>query len=128
MEHLHTCPSRGGMLFLMTALVLVSVSASAIAQTNTGEVVGIVRDTSGGVLPAAAVTARHIITGAVIERVTDAAGRFFLPALRTGQWDITASLTGFAPQTQKGIVLEMGRTLNLEFRLSVEGVTENVTV
>jgi hypothetical protein len=60
--------------------------------------------------------------------VTDSAGRFFLPALRTGQWDITASLSGFAPQTQEGIVLEMGRTLNIEFRLGVAGVTEAVTV
>jgi hypothetical protein len=112
----------------VTVALVLAVSSSAIAQTNTGEVSGVVRDISGGVLPGATVTARHAASGAVLERVTDSAGRFFLPALRTGQWDITASLTGFAPQTQKGIVLEIGRTLNLEFRLGVEGVTENVTV
>src|SRR6266508_5133224 len=104
------------------------MSSRAIAQTNTGEVSGVVRDISGGLLTGATVTARHAATGVVVERVTDSAGRFFLPALRTGQWDITASLTGFASQTQRGIVLEIGRTLNVEFRLGVEGVTENVTV
>ena len=118
-----------GMIVLLTAALLFSsVSATAIAQTNTGEVGGVVRDISGGVLAGATVTARHAATGPVVERVTDSAGRFFLPALRTGQWDITASLAGFAPQTHKGIVLEMGRTLNVEFRLGVEGVTENITV
>jgi Carboxypeptidase regulatory-like domain len=121
-------PSTSGTVLLMTALLLSSASGSAIAQTNTGEVTGVIRDISGGVLPDATVTARHGATGFVVERVTDSAGRFFLPALRTGEWDITASLAGFAPQTQKGIVLEMGRTLNLEFRLALEGVTENVTV
>src|SRR5262245_36439663 len=88
---------------------------SLMAQTNTGEVSGIVKDGSGGVLPGATVTATHLATGTVIERVTDAEGRFFLPALRIGQWDITATLSGFAPQTQKGIALEVGRTVNVEF-------------
>ena len=117
-----------GAVVLLTAALMVAVNSSATAQTNTGEVSGVVRDISGGVLPGATVTAKHIATGFTVDRVTDATGRFFLPALRTGQWDITASLSGFAPQTQKGIVLELGRTLNLEFRLGVEGVTENVTV
>src|SRR5437870_8068482 len=107
----------------VTLALMLAVSSSGIAQTNAGEVGGVVKDISGGVLPGATVTARHAATGAVVERVTDSAGRFFLPALRTGQWDITASLAGFAPQSQKGIVLEMGRTLNVEFRLGVEGVT-----
>jgi carboxypeptidase family protein len=129
MKRLGTRPAMGGaVLLLMTALLLSSVASGAIAQTNTGEVGGVVKDISGGVVPGATVTGRHAATGLVVERVTDSQGRFFLPALRTGQWDITASLSGFAPQTQKGIVLEMGRTLNIEFRLGVEGVTEAVTV
>jgi hypothetical protein len=112
----------------MTALLLSSVASSALGQTNTGEVGGIVSDISGGVLAGATVTARHVATGFVVERVTDSTGRFFLPALQTGQWDITASSSGFASHTQKGIVLEMGRSLNLEFRLGIEGVAEEITV
>ena len=110
------------------AFMVLSVGTHAIAQTNTGEVGGVVRDVSGGALAGATVTARQAATGVVVERVTDAAGRFFLPALRPGEWDITASLSGFAPQTHKGVVLELGRTLNVDFRLGIEGVTETVTV
>ena len=93
---------------LLIAAVLLSplASASVLAQTNTGEVGGIVRDESGGALVGAVIVARHAESGAVIQRVTDAAGRFFLRALRTGQWDITASMDGFAPQTHKGVVLD----------------------
>ena len=100
----------------------------ASAQTNTGEVSGVVRDASGAVLPGATVTARHVDSGLNVERVTDDAGRFFLPALRTGRWNLTASLSGFAPATREGIVLELGRSLSVDFHLAVGTVTESVTV
>ena len=100
----------------------------ASAQTNTGEVSGVVRDASGAVLPGATVTARHVDSGLNVERVTDDAGRFFLPALRTGRWNLTASLSGFAPATREGIVLELGRSLSVDFHLALGTVTESVTV
>lgn len=104
------------------------VPPGAFAQFNTGEIGGVVKDTSGGALPGATVSAVHSASGTVVHRTSDGEGRFFLPGLRTGQWDITVTLTGFTSQTQKGLVLEIGRTLNLEFALGLEGVTEQVTV
>ena len=98
------------------------------AQANVAEVSGVVRDASGGVLPGATVTATHAESGLVVERTTDEAGRFYLPSLRTGRWAITASLTGFAPVTRDGIVLELGRVLTVDFQLAVGAVTESVTV
>ena len=56
-------------------------TTAAQAQINTGEIGGIVRDSSGAVLPGATVTATHPASGTAVERVTDAEGRFFLPAL-----------------------------------------------
>ena len=50
--------------------VLCSLSATAsLGQINSGEISGVVRDASGGVLPAATVTATHVATGIVVERV-----------------------------------------------------------
>ncbi len=108
-------------------LVLLCSCALAVAQINTGEIGGIVRDSSGGVLPGASITARHPASGASVERVTDADGRFFLPALRIGQWDITATLPGFAPRTHS-IALEIGRTIGLEITLGLGALAESVTV
>ncbi len=113
-------------LALATALVL--VPAAATPQTNTGELAGVVVDASGGVLPGAAVTATHRVSGTVATRVTDAEGRFFLPVLRVGAWDITVTLAGFAPHTRRGVTLEIGASLSLEFRLDVEGLSETFTV
>ena len=114
--------------FLGAILVLFIQISVASGQINTGEISGVVKDTSGGVMPGATVTARHPASGTVVERVTDGEGRFFLPALRIGQWEVTAALSGFATQTQKGIVLEIGRTLSIELSLGVEGLSEQVVV
>jgi carboxypeptidase family protein len=111
----------------LVAVWLILSASAASAQINTGEIGGVVRDTSGGVLPGATVTARHDATGTVVERVTDGEGRFFLPGLRIGAWTVEARLTGLSPQIQK-VVLEMGRTMALEFSLGVQGVTEQVQV
>jgi hypothetical protein len=102
--------------------------ATVVAQTNSGEIGGVVKDASGGVLPGATVVARHAASGLVVERVTDGEGRFFLPALPVGEWEISAELPGFSRATQKGIVLAIGRTLDLQFTLSLGALTEEVTV
>ena len=112
---------------LAILFLLLSVAGSATAQFNTGEIAGVVRDSSGGVLPGATVTAVHASSGTSVERTTDAAGRFFLPALRVGRWDLSLRLAGFASQ-QRGILLEVGRSLNLDFTLGVQNLAEEVVV
>ena len=104
------------------------VARLAAAQTNTAEIAGVVKDTTGGVLAGATIVATQPSTGISIERVTDGEGRFYLPALRVGVWDVTVNLQGFTSQTRRGVVLELGRTLALEFTLTVEGLAEQVVV
>ena len=113
---------------LVWLLWLLAAGVAPSAQTNTGEIGGVVVDGSGAVLPGTTIVATHPASGATVERVTDAEGRFFLPALATGQWIVTAALPGFQRATQSGIVLEIGRTLQLEFTLSLGAISEEVTV
>ena len=112
----------------LIAAALILFPSTTAGQTNSGELSGVVLDASGGVLPGATVTATHPASGTVVARVTDAEGRFFLPALRVGVWDLMVALTGFAPQTRTGILLEIGAALTLDFRLDVEGLSESLTV
>jgi hypothetical protein len=112
---------------VLAYLIVVLAGWPASAQTNTGEIAGVVRDAVGGVLPGVAVTARHVEAGLVVERVTDGSGRFYLPALRVGKWELRAELTGFAPRTET-VVLEIGRTLALDLTLGLAGLSEEVRV
>ena len=116
------------MVLLWAVLWLIAFIPEVTAQTNTGEIVGIVVDDSGAILPGVTVVATHLDTRATVERVTDAEGRFFLPALLIGAWSVTAELAGFQRATHQGIVLELGRTVQLEFRLALGAISEEVTV
>ena len=52
-------------LFAALVAAVVAFAAVASAQTNTGEVAGVVKDASGGVLPGATVTATHDVPNRV---------------------------------------------------------------
>jgi Carboxypeptidase regulatory-like domain len=108
--------------------LMLLASTAGFAQVNTGEISGVVRDRSGAVLPGVSIVATHTASGTLVERTTDGEGRYFLPALRIGAWDIMARLSGFSPQTHRGLVLDVGRVLHVEFTLELEGVTEQITV
>ena len=116
---------------LLTAILLAlppTWAPPAVGQTNTGELGGIVRDESGAVLPGAEVVATHLATGFSTLRVTDVDGRFFMASLPIGAWEVAAELPGFRRIVQTGVVLEIGRTLDLEFSLDLGQITEEVTV
>ena len=117
--------TRSGLVFAGLVLIL---SAPALAQTNTGEIGGVVRDESGGVLPGATVVAAHPASGFTAERVTDTDGRFFMPSLPIGEWEVAAELPGFRRSVQTGVVLAIGRTLDLQFGLNIGQVSEEITV
>jgi hypothetical protein len=116
------------LVLLVTALVLSALPVSTVAQTNTGEVTGVVRDAQGGVLPGALVVVEHVESGARLERHTDSRGRFFLPALRVGVYTVTTELSGFKRLVRSGVALQLGQTLALELTLEVGGLTEAITV
>jgi opacity protein-like surface antigen len=114
-------------LTLAVVLVAAMVVPSA-AQTDTGEISGVVRDTQGGVLPGVIVVAEQRESGARIERVTDGEGRYFLPSLRTGTYTLTAELSGFRRTIRSNVTLRLGQNLGVDFELEAGGVTEEIVV
>ena len=109
-------------------LCLFFLAGPTAAQTNTGEIGGTIRDELGGVLPGATVVATHPASGFSVERVSDIDGRFFIPSLPTGEWDLEVELSGFRRVVQRGVVLEIGRTLELSFDLTLGRMSEEITV
>jgi hypothetical protein len=108
-------------------LVLLALPVAAWAQTNTAEITGVVRDHLGGVLPDATVEGIHPASGATIARLTGADGRFFLPQLRIGEWQLRATRDGFQPRSVR-VLLEVGRNQTVDITLLVQGLTEDVVV
>ena len=114
--------------FLAVAVLILS-SPGAFAQGQTGSIAGVVRDTSGAVLPGVTVEAS---SPALIEKsrsvVTDGQGRYTIVDLRPGTYSVAFTLPGFATVRREGIELTSGFTANVSADLKVGTIEETVTV
>ena len=116
-------------LSLVTCLcLLLTLSASALAQQTTGTIAGRLVDAQGAAVPGVTVTGRNVQTGFVRTGVTDGEGIYRLTALPVGTYDLTAELQGFTKIESKGIVVNVGQTLDIDMTLKLATVQETVTV
>ena len=113
--------------FVVTALLL--GLTPAWAQVSTGSIAGVVRDTSGAVLPGVTVEAA---SPALIEKVrsvvSDAQGNYKIIELRTGTYTVTFTLPGFATVRRVGVELTSGFTAAVNADLKVGQLEETVVV
>jgi outer membrane receptor protein involved in Fe transport len=107
---------------------LVGAAVPAYAQQTTGNITGRIVDDQGSAVPGVTVTGRNTQTGFTRSDVSDAEGIYRLTALPVGTYDITAELQGFSRIENKGIVLNVGQTLDVPMSLRVASLQETVTV
>jgi carboxypeptidase family protein len=121
--------ARANLLRTILSVAVCTCSfTNAWAQTNTGEIQGVVKDASGAVLPGAMVTVVQLGTGVTVERRTDERGLYFIPGLPVGEYTVRASLDGFKVVTQSGIILQVGQRLEVPIVLPIGSQSESVTV
>jgi len=113
---------------LVPALLLLLLPSFCFAQAS-ASIAGVVRDSSGAVLPGVTVEAS---SPALIEKtraaVTDGAGQYRIEQLRGGVYSVTFSLTGFQTVKRDGIELAGSFAAAVNAELKVGAVTETVTV
>src|SRR5437762_5255906 len=109
--------------------VLLLTSASVHAQAGaTAQISGTVKDSSGGVLPGADVTAIQTDTGFKRSVITDSGGLYALVSLPIGPYRLDVTLTGFKSYSQTGIVLQVNSNPVIPVVLGLGQVEETVTV
>ncbi len=90
---------------------------------------GTVLDPRGADLANAVLEIRNQATGATLTVKSDATGHFTTPSLAPGKYDVQVTISGFAPLTQKGIVVTAGQPVReLALALSVANAADQVTV
>jgi hypothetical protein len=109
---------------LMVALLLASPLA---AQELRGSIEGVVKDSSGAVLPGATVEAKTA-TGAVLTTTSDDTGAYRFPAVAPGTYVVSANLQGFQPGTVNDVSVGLGQIKKVDFALAIAGVAETVTI
>jgi hypothetical protein len=100
---------------------------SAHAQTH-ASITGVVSDSSGAAVPGAIVTAQNLETGATRTTESGDGGRYQLPFLPIGLYEVRVNKAGFQDGIRQGIRLVVGQEATVDLRLQVGEVKSQVTV
>ena len=110
----------------LLSLLAIVVPHAVFAQAS---IAGVVKDTSGAVLPGVTVEAA---SPALIEKtrsaVTDGTGQYRIENLRPGTYSVTFTLTGFSATKREGLELTGSFTATVNADMRVGAVAETVTV
>jgi Carboxypeptidase regulatory-like domain len=107
-------------------LLLFPLLAAARAQSQTGELRGIVLDPSGAAIPGAGITLNA--TGVKIQIQSGADGLFASRGLAPGIYSISVEAKGFAPQTIFSVVVTADRVREVKVSLKIAVEPQNVTI
>ena len=108
--------------------LLLLFSSAALAQETTGGIQGSVKDAQGALIPGVTL---EVTSPALIGKktaLTDGSGSYRFDLLPPGVYSVTASLPGFAPQTQNNLQLSTGALPTINFTMQVGGVTQEISV
>src|SRR4051812_4821345 len=115
-------------LVVLGLLAILATPNAAFAQLSPS-LAGVVKDTSGAILPGVTVEAS---SPALIEKVrsvtTDASGQYKIVDLRPGTYTVTFGLTGFSTVKREGVELTGGGTVQINADLKVGTLEETITV
>jgi len=113
-------------MFAITAALLMVYPA--VAQNPTATISGVVKDSSGAVVPGATVTVTNTDTGLNRSGMTAADGAYKFPALPVGKYEIRAEHPGFQSTIQSGLTLGLGQEAVINITLQVGAVEQTVAV
>jgi hypothetical protein len=113
---------------MKVTVILLGIAATLGAQVNTASIFGTVRDQSGAVVAGATIMARQLETNFSRTVTSDELGRYTVPFLPIGAYQLSVDAQGFKKLQQTGITLDVGRTARVDLALEVGAVTDSVEV
>jgi Carboxypeptidase regulatory-like domain len=125
------CSSPRSLLALLPALIfsMVFMTAAPVASQSTfGTILGTVHDSSGAIIPGAAVTLTN--TGTAAQRVlkSDSSGDFVFSNIDVGTYTVTVTSQGFEKFSQPNILLTARETRRVEVAMQLGAESKTVTV
>lgn len=112
---------------LLAGLFWVMAPAAFSQTMTTGDIVGVVTDATGAVVPGAKVTVRFSDTNEVHSVTTGPSGQYRFSLLQPGDYEVTADATGLKSKTEK-LNLLVGQESAVNLRLEVQGGQQVVEV
>src|SRR5947209_4326841 len=124
--------SRGRTYRLRTLLWLISVlvisAAAALAQLSTASLNGVVRDSTGAVVPKASATLHNSDTGVERNTFTNDAGTYVFSDIIPGRYTLKVTAPSFSTKQVSDFVLAVSQTATIDITLDPGAQTAVVTV
>src|SRR5437763_6985299 len=91
----------------VTAIVVLATLETCLvfAQTSTATILGVVRDTTGALVPGVSISVKHVDTGLTRDVIANESGGYNMPLLPVGAYELTTTMPGFKQQVRRGINL-----------------------
>ena len=119
-------------LRILTSLFLYLPFTTCIAYAQgvgaSGDITGTVSDPSGAGIPKATILAVETDKGIQHSTETDSSGEYRLAGVPPATYDVTVKFAGFQTTVQKGVILTVGATVVVDFRLNLAASAELVEV
>src|SRR4051812_31876415 len=115
--------------YVLACIVCTSLFTCVLfGQIQTGRIVGTVYDPNKAVVPKAAVTITNKGTNVAIRTATNETGRYVVPSLDAGIYDVSVTAPGFRTSVEAGIEMEVGKDLLVDVDLVLGETTSVVEV
>ena len=116
-------------ILVLALALLFSLSATALSQEITGNIVGTVKDSSGAAVKGATVTITDDDKGLVVRTITTGdEGEFSAPQLPSGNYSMAVEAPGFKKSLQTGLKLDVNQRRAVDVVLEAGNIAEVVTV
>ena len=113
---------RFALLFFCLSVVV------AWSQDTTATILGTLTDSSGSVLPGVTITVTNVDTSQARTVTSDESGRYRVPLLQPGRYEVNAQLSGFQTMVRSGITVTVGQEALVNMQLAIGNVAESITV
>jgi hypothetical protein len=116
--------------FLAVIAFLTVLGVSVHAQSNAfGAINGVITDPQNKAIAGATVTARNVATNVSSKPVTtDTDGKYIIIYLQPGVYELSITAENFAALKRDNIIVEVGRTTNVELQVALAGQSQVVSV
>ncbi len=119
--------TAGSWLWLATFAVVL-LSASAMAQTTAGRILGTLTDQSGAAVAGATVVVTDVQRGLTRTITADDSGAYTVPDLQPGTYKIRVAARGFKSVERTNVQIEVATDVRADFALQPGQVSETVTI
>ncbi|HEX4642132.1 MAG TPA: carboxypeptidase regulatory-like domain-containing protein [Candidatus Acidoferrales bacterium] len=109
-------------------LAVFFLNASASRAQVSAAISGRITDPDGATVAGASVVARNGETAATRSTATDDAGRYWVPSLALGEYEVRVTKQGFQEQVRSGIHLVVGQEASVDMVLKLGQVTGKIRV